>query len=86
VPPTYEEVLSYAKEKGREDIAEEFFDYFSTGDWIDSKGNKVRNWKQKFITWCSRNKASETKQSKQCNLDAKGAFARALERTYGKGE
>ena len=86
VPPTYEEVLSYAKEKGREDIAKEFFDYFNTGDWIDSKGNKVRNWKQKFITWCSRNKASETKQSKQCNLDAKGAFARALERTYGKGD
>ena len=86
VPPTYEEVLSYAKEKGREDIAKEFFDYFTTGDWIDSKGNKVRNWKQKFITWCSCNKASETKQSKQCNLDAKGAFARALERTYGKGE
>lgn len=86
VPPTYEEVLSYAKEKGREDIAKEFFEYFNVGDWIDSKGNKVKNWKQKFITWCSRNKTSETKQPKQCNLDAKGAFARALERTYGKGE
>jgi predicted phage replisome organizer len=86
VPPTYDEVLDYAKEKGREDIAKEFFEYFNVGNWIDSNGNKVKNWKQKFITWCSRNKASETKQSKQCNLDAKGAFARALERTYGKGE
>jgi predicted phage replisome organizer len=86
VPPTYDEVLSYAKEKGREDIAKEFFEYFNVGNWIDSKGNKVKNWKQKFITWCSRNKASETKQSKQCNLDAKAVFARALERTYGKGE
>lgn len=55
VPPTYEEVLDYAKEKGREDIALEFFEYFNVGNWIDSKGNKVKNWKQKFITWCSRN-------------------------------
>lgn len=55
VPPTYKEVLEYAKEKGREDLAKEFFEYFTVGDWVDSKGNKVKNWKQKFITWCSRN-------------------------------
>jgi predicted phage replisome organizer len=59
VPPTYEEVFEYAKEKGREDIAKEFFDYFTVGDWFDSKGNKVKNWKQKFITWCSRNKVKK---------------------------
>ena len=55
VPPTYEEVLEYAKEKGREDLAKEFFEYFTVGEWVDSKGNKVKNWKQKFITWCSKN-------------------------------
>lgn len=55
VPPTYEEVLEYAKEKGRDDLAKEFFEYFTVGEWVDSKGNKVKNWKQKFITWCSRN-------------------------------
>jgi hypothetical protein len=55
VPPTFEEVLEYAKEKGREDLAKEFFEYFTVGEWVDSKGNKVKNWKQKFITWCSRN-------------------------------
>jgi hypothetical protein len=55
VPPTYEEVLEYAKSRGREDLAHKFFDYFDAGDWIDSKGNKVRNWKQKFITWESNN-------------------------------
>ena len=55
VPPTYEEVVEYAKSRGREDLARKFFDYFDTGDWYDSKGNKVRNWKQKFITWESNN-------------------------------
>lgn len=59
VPPTYEEVLEYAKSRGREDLARKFFDYFDTGDWIDSKGNKVRNWKQKFITWESNNPNNE---------------------------
>lgn len=59
VPPTYEQVLEYAKSRGREDLARKFFDYFDTGDWIDSKGTKVRNWKQKFITWESNNPNNE---------------------------
>lgn len=55
VPPTYEQVVEYARSRNREDLARKFFDYFDTGEWIDSKGNKVRNWKQKFITWESNN-------------------------------
>ena len=50
-PPTYEEVLEYAKSRNREDLAKKFYDYFTAGNWVDSKGNKVKNWKQKFITW-----------------------------------
>lgn len=60
VPPTYDEVVEYAKSRGREDLARKFFDYFDAGDWIDSKGNKVRNWKQKFITWEGHNAKSQT--------------------------
>lgn len=58
VPPTLEEIKQYAKQKNRLDIAERFYDYFTADEdnkkhWIDSKGNKVKNWKQKFLTWCS---------------------------------
>ena len=58
VPPTLEEVKQYAKEKNRLDLAQKFYDYFTADEdnkkhWIDSKGNKVKNWKQKFLTWCS---------------------------------
>ena len=58
IPPTLEQVKDYAKEKGREDLAEQFFNYFTADDdpkkhWIDSKGNKVKNWKGKFLTWIS---------------------------------
>jgi predicted transcriptional regulator len=55
-PPTFEEVLAYAKKRNCENIAQKFYDYFTADDdpknhWIDSKGQKVRRWKQKFITW-----------------------------------
>ena len=83
VPPTYEEVLEYAKEKGREDIAKEFFDYFTVGEWVDSKGNKVKNWKQKFITWCSRNEIKIEKKPEKArygNFDVNDAFAMAIKR------
>ena len=55
VPPSLEDVISYAKEKGREDLAKDFYEYFTVGEWVDSKGEKVRNWKQKFLTWAGRN-------------------------------
>lgn len=86
VPPTYEEVLEYAKEKGREDLAKEFFDYFTVGEWVDSKGNKVKNWKQKFITWCSRNEIKIEKKPEKArygNFDVDKAFALAVKRSYG---
>ena len=53
-PPRFEDVLSYAEERGIPSLAKPFFDYFSAGDWIDSKGQPVRNWKQKFLTWESK--------------------------------
>lgn len=51
VPPTLEEVQKYCKERNNNVDPKKFFDYFSASDWIDSKGNPVRNWKQKIITW-----------------------------------
>lgn len=51
-PPTsYMEVLEYAKENKRETDAERFWKFFEAGEWYDSKGNPVLNWKQKFQTW-----------------------------------
>lgn len=51
IPPTVEEISQYVLEKKLNVSAQQFYDYFSTGDWIDSKGNKVKNWKQKILTW-----------------------------------
>tara|TARA_R100001463_G_scaffold9938_4_gene29579 strand:- start:9351 stop:9914 length:564 start_codon:yes stop_codon:yes gene_type:complete len=51
VAPTLDEVREYAKSRNVESLASQFYEYFSTGNWVDSRGNKVINWKQKFITW-----------------------------------
>lgn len=60
VPPTLEEIENYCKEKGYNIDTQFFYEYFTEGNWVDSKGNKVKNWKQKIITWEKR----ETKTNK----------------------
>lgn len=50
-PPSLEEVKEYCLERGNNVDARKFFDYYAAGDWKDGKGNPVRNWKQKLLTW-----------------------------------
>ena len=69
--PTLEEVESYIKEKSLNVNGKQFYDYFNTGNWVDSKGNKVKNWKQKLLTW---NSYKQPKQEK----------ANTLTRNFGK--
>lgn len=50
-PPTLSEVEEYCRSRGSSVDPKTFYDYFTAGNWTDSKGQKVRNWKQKIITW-----------------------------------
>jgi hypothetical protein len=40
-------------------LAKVFFDYYDVGDWKDKNGDKVKIWKQKFITWERNNPNNE---------------------------
>lgn len=65
-PPTLEQVKEYANENGLNVDCERFYTYFTTPNdagrtWIDSKGNPVKNWKQKLITWAGRERPSRPK-------------------------
>lgn len=51
VPPTLEEVEAYCRERRNGVDPKKFYDYFTESDWVDSRGQKVRSWKQKIITW-----------------------------------
>lgn len=51
IPPTYQEVWEYFYANGYlESAAKKAFEYYNTAKWVDSRGNKVRNWKQKMIS------------------------------------
>ena len=71
--PTLEEIEAYIKERCFKNVnAKTFLDYFTVGNWIDSNGNPVKNWKQKLLTWEGRNNG-QTGRSKQPAACEKGA-------------
>lgn len=51
IPPTLEQVQDYCEERNSDVDPKRFFEYYQAGGWKDAKGNPVRNWKQKIITW-----------------------------------
>jgi hypothetical protein len=55
IPPTLEEIEEYNKEKKLSIDCEFFYEFFNDNDWIDSRGNKVKSWKQKMLTWSKYN-------------------------------
>ena len=50
-PPTLEEVKAYCEERKNNVDYKYFYDYYSSGNWKDKKGDPVKNWKQRIITW-----------------------------------
>ena len=62
IAPTIEDVKLYFKQNGyKEETAIKFFNSYSVANWIDSKGNNVKNWKQKAINvwFTDENKSNE---------------------------
>ena len=54
-PPTLDEVKDYCLNVRHNNVDyQKFYDFYSVGEWKDSKGNKIKNWKQKVITWESK--------------------------------
>ena len=64
--PTLEDVKAYAKEANLTVDCDAFYTYFTTPNdagqtWIDSNGNKVKNWKQKLQTWARKGASTGNK-------------------------
>lgn len=48
-PPTVQDVENYFIENGfRKDAGTKAYNYYAVAEWRDSKGNQVKNWKQKM--------------------------------------
>ena len=69
VPPTLDEVKAYVKERKSTVDPERFFDYYETGHWKDSKGQPVKNWKQKLITWEKKNPVKKSQDFPEADTD-----------------
>jgi hypothetical protein len=65
VYPTIEEVRLYFTENGyTEQSSIKFFKYYSVAEWKDSKGNIVKNWKQKAQSvWFKDENKEQSKQN-----------------------
>lgn len=51
VIPSIEDVKKYCEERNNNVDYKKFYDYYNINNWKDKNGKKVRNWKQKLITW-----------------------------------
>lgn len=60
VPPKIDDINAYIAEKGLIVNGQVFLDYFTAGDWKDSEGKPVKNWKQKLISWDERDRRKRT--------------------------
>lgn len=80
VPPSLDEVKAYAHERGDKVDAVKFFDYYTTGGWVDAKGQKVKNWKQKMITWEGKQPPAAEKRKKIHNFSERDIDYAELER------
>ncbi|MEG2193150.1 MAG: DUF4373 domain-containing protein, partial [Oscillospiraceae bacterium] len=90
IPPTLDEVTEYCKQRKNNVEAKRFVDYYSANDWVDGKGNKVKNWKQKLITWekSEMNYGAGSKPKDNHILEHSGSEMDELDRfiMYGKKE
>ncbi len=74
IPPTLEEIIEYVNERQSSVDPQRFYDFFTADDdpkkhWIDSNGKRVKNWKQKIITWEGREKKVVDKPSTGSQLE-----------------
>ena len=66
-PPTLQEVIDYFLEKEyTKESAHKMFEYYNVADWKDSRGTKIKNWKQKAnaVWFKDENKKQEAPKKK----------------------
>jgi hypothetical protein len=68
-PPSENDVILYFRQNGFPDnIGTKAFKYYSEADWKDSKGNKVKNWKQKMQgVWFKEENKSQNQKGQKAN-------------------
>ena len=88
IPPTEEEVIKYFYSKGYNlESAQKAFMYYESNNWHDSRGKKIKNWKQKMIgVWFKdENKINNNKKPlTRSERNAKACFDFCMEDENGQ--
>jgi len=80
--PQWEEFYAYCKSRNHEDKAITAWDYYEAGDWHDSNGKPVLNWKQKLIAvWFKNGKTT----AKTTNTNSPKSHLQQLQERYFGG-
>lgn len=77
--PSLNEVIDYFISKGSDEkLARIAFDYYDAGDWTDSRGKAVINWRQKVLINWIKNPINKPKlhQSDNRGLQAALSFSK----------
>ena len=62
-PPSLEEIEEYCRRESLNVDAERFLEYYRAGDWRDSSGRPVLNWRQKLRSWHNREQPAPSRAS-----------------------
>ena len=78
IPPTEEEMINYFRENGYSvESAKKAWKYYEAGNWMDARGNAVRNWKQKALSvWFK----PENEKKRDYNAERKAKSDATIER------
>ena len=58
--PTLDQLKEFHTEKQMTFDLMKFYNYFTEGNWVDSQGNPVKNWRQKMISWQNKENAKKS--------------------------
>lgn len=81
-PPTLDEVAEYCRSRNSPVDPKKFYEYFDAGNWKDAKGNPVRNWKQKILTWEKYDTPKEKEPERASSFDTDEFFNMAVQANF----
>ena len=64
-PPTIENILRFCEERNSPVDGTRFYNYYQPRGWMDGRGEKITDWKQKLIEWETNGKSNRKPKQTQ---------------------
>ena len=67
--PSQKEIKEFAQVRGRLDLADKFYNYYSRMNWCDKFGSPIMDWRAKFVDWDLREPAPKKYELQKSEAD-----------------